>query len=562
MHDSRPGLDRAHALVALSVLVGLLSIVFILDYTGYPYEPFRFRLFSYFLRTQDLSGSWLLLGIVFCAALPVARRPALAFVEALGRRPWAVACATFLVLCLGALLVQHDHPLAQDEYLALFQSRVFAAGRLTGQFPPDLLDHLIPFWYRDRFVVASAATGAVASNYWPGFSAILAPFSLIGAPWACNPLLASLSLVLMARLAAQLTGALEAGGWAMLLALASPQFTATAITYYSMSAHLLLNLVFAWLLLDLNPRRLVGAGFVGSVALVLHQPVPHVLFALPWLIWVARQPGARANLLWLAAGYAPLVALAGFGWALFLGSLQKASLWMAPYPDDGEFLHRVGNFAWLWQMKLGWAFGLPSPGLLWLRLGEWVRLWAWAVPGLPVLAAAGWWMARRRTPLLLLGVSFLSTALGFLFVAYEQGHGWGARYFHSAWSALPVLGASALVLGRESAATASLRGTVAVAALLSLVLAGGLRGWQIHDYVGMTLERRPPVEPDVRQIAFIPADYQTYSADLVQNDPFLRDPVIYLLSRGKETDARLVRERFPGARQTVDEPRGQVWRIE
>ena len=213
-------------------------------------------------------------------------------------------------------------------------------------------------------------------------------------------------------------------------------------------------------------------------------------------------------------------------------------------------------------MKLGWAFGLPSPGLLWSRMGEWVRLWAWAVPGLPVLAAAGWWMARRRTPLLLLGLSFVCTALGFLLVTYDQGHGWGARYFHSAWSALPVLGASALVLARESAATAALRGTVAVAALLSLVLASGLRGWQIHDYVGMTLDRRPPVEPGVRQIAFIPGNYETYSADLVQNDPFLRDPVIYLLSRGKETDARAAREHFPGACQTVDEPRGQVWRIE
>ena len=282
------------------MLVGLLSIVFILDYTGYPYAPFRLRIFSYFLRTQDVSGSWLLLGIVLCAALPVGRRPTLAAVEALGRHPWAAAAGTFVVLCLGTLLVHHDHPLAQDEYLGLFQSRVFAAGRLTGQFPPDLLDFLIPFWYRDRFVLASAATGAVASNYWPGFSAILAPFSLMGAPWACNPLLASLSLVLMARLAAQLTGAVEAGGWAMLLALASPQFTATAITYYSMSAHLLLNLVFAWLLLAPSPRRLVGAGVAGSVALVLHQPVPHVLFALPWLIWVAHQPGGRANLMWLA----------------------------------------------------------------------------------------------------------------------------------------------------------------------------------------------------------------------------------------------------------------------
>lgn len=555
------GARWTRALVVLSVFVGLASIVWILDYTRFPSEPLRLRIFAYYLRTQDIAGSALLIAIVAAACLPGTRGHALALVAALGRRPWAVAAATFVLLCAGTLFVHHNHALTQDDYQALFQSRVFAAGRLTGQFPPELLEYLIPFHYRDRFVVASAATGQVASNYWPGFSAILAPFSLIGAPWACNPLLASLSLVLMARLAVRLSGAAEAGGWAMLLALASPQFTATAITYLSMSAHLLANLVFAWLLLEPSRRRLVLAGLIGSVALVLHQPVPHLLFALPWIVWLACRPGGRANLLLLGAGYAPLVLLAGFGWALFLREIQSASLWMAPFPADGDFLDRLGNFVWLWQMKLGWAFRLPHPDLLRARLGELVRLWAWAVPGLPALAAAGWWLARRDLHPRLLGLSFASTALGYLLVTYEQGHGWGARYYHSAWGALPVLGACALVLARPVAA-APLRGYVASAALLSLALATALRGWQIHEDVGAQLDRRPPVLPSVRQIAFIPFDYENYSADLVQNDPFLRDPVITLLSRGQENDTRVVRERFPQARRIVGEPRGQVWRLD
>src|SRR5215471_1592909 len=109
------------------------------------------------------------------------------------------------------------------------------------EFPPDLVARLIPSIYLNQFIYGSLHTGQVASAYWPGFALLLTPFSFIGAPWACNPLLASLALVLMARLAVRLSGEQQAGGWAMLLALGSPGFTGMAISYFSMTAHLLFN---------------------------------------------------------------------------------------------------------------------------------------------------------------------------------------------------------------------------------------------------------------------------------------------------------------------------------
>src|SRR6185295_14744969 len=115
----------------------------------------------------------------------------------------------------------------------------------------------------------------------------------------------SLALVLMARLAQRLSAHEQAGGWAMLLALASPAFTAMALTYFSMNAHLLFNLVFVWLMLERTPGRLAMAGAVGSFALLLHNPVPHALFALPWIVWLALQRDVR-SLAALAAGYVPL----------------------------------------------------------------------------------------------------------------------------------------------------------------------------------------------------------------------------------------------------------------
>src|SRR5262249_35489879 len=156
----------------------------------------------------------------------------------IGRRPRTTALATFVALCAGELLVVKGHALAGDEHLVLMQAKAFAAGHLTAQFPPELLRWVVPQPYIDLWLYASPQTGAVVSVYWPGLALLLVPFVLLGIPWACNALLASGALVLIGRLAGRLTGAPQAAGWAMLLALASPAFTGMALGYFSMTAHL------------------------------------------------------------------------------------------------------------------------------------------------------------------------------------------------------------------------------------------------------------------------------------------------------------------------------------
>jgi len=118
-----------------------------------------------------------------------------------------------------------------------------------------------------------------------------------------------------------------------------------AITYFSMTAHLLLNLAFAWLLFERTFFRLVLAGLVGSFALLLHNPMPHFLFALPWIVWLALQPDRLRKLLALAAGYAPLALGVGFGWALLLSQIQGNAL-SGLFPFDDNPYHKVANFFW------------------------------------------------------------------------------------------------------------------------------------------------------------------------------------------------------------------------
>ena len=531
-------------LTLLGVLAGVVCAAFIVRYTGFPQEPQRRYIFDFLFRHQDLPGAALVILIAIAAAWPPLARAGLALVDEIGRRPWTTALATFVVLCAGELLVVKAHALAGDEHLVVMQAKAFAAGHLAARFPPELLRWVVPPPYLDLWVYASPQTGQVVSVYWPGFALLLVPFVLLGIPWACNALLASGALVLIGRLAGRLTGAPQAAGWAMLLALASPGFTSMALGYFSMTAHLFFNLLFVWAVLE---RRLFIAGVAGSYALILNNPLPHALFALPWIVWIARREGSRA-LLRLAAGYAPISLVLGVGWWLVMRKIQ-GPLWFAP-PS--------GDLLFYWQLQLTRVFVGPSIATAAMRAAELVKLWLWSVPGLPALMVAGWWLTRRQAPLRLLGLSFAATLAGYLFVWFDQGYGWGVRYLHPALAALPVLGAAAIVLQESEA----LRRYAAAAAVLSLALATPLRWAQIESFMSEQLARRPPFEKDAREIVFVTLNYDYYTQDFVQNDPFLRAPVIFMLSRGRAADEKLLRERFPGAQLTHVAPFGHVWRID
>ena len=535
---------KTPGLVLLGVLAGLLCIAFILLYTGFPQVPERQYIFDYLLRKQDMPGAALVIFIAIAAAWAPLARAGLALVEAVGRKPWTTALITFLVLCAGQLLVAKNHALAGDEHLILLQARAFAAGGLTAQFPPELVSWVVPRPYLNLWLYASAQTGAVVSVYWPGFALLLAPFALLGVSWACNALLASGALLLIGRLAGRLTGAPQAAGWAMLLTLASPAFSGMALGYFSMTAHLFFNLLFVWLLLE---RRLLLAGVAGSFALVLHNPWPHFLFALPWIGWIAWHDGRHA-LLRLIAGYAPLALVIGGGWWLLMRKVQ-GPLWFAPQGDEAIFY---------WQLQLTRVFTFPDAATLAKRAAELVKLWLWTVPGLPALMAAGWWLIRRQAPLRLVGLSFATLLGGYLIVWFDQGYGWGVRYLHPALAALPLLGAAAIVRVQNE----TLRRYAAAAALLSLALAVPFRGMQIESFMSEHLSRRPPFEKDVRQIVFVTPDYPHYTQDFVQNDPFLRSPVIFMLSRGRSADEKLLRERFPAAQLAYEGSLGHVWRLD
>jgi hypothetical protein len=449
-----------------------------------------------------------------------------------------------------------------DEYAAVFQSKVFAAGSVHGQWPPEMVDWLVPRGFQGHFLGVSHQTGQVASIYWPGFALLLTPFTRFGLAWLANPLLGALAVLLVHRLAIRLTGNVDAAGLAALLTIASPAVTINAVSFYSMTAHLVFSVAFVLLLLRPTAWNAVAAGLVGSLALVLHNPVPHILVAAPWLLWLCTRRDRWTVLPGIAIGYAPLCILLGFGWSQFLAEL----LVVAAPVVEAEVSHRWLSTA-LDRLTAVNLFRLPGLDTLEDRLMAVSKIWLWAVPGLVILTVIGAQRSSTDIRSRLLTWSAVATLLGYLFVPFDQGHGWGFRYFHAAWFTLPILAVLAIwpTCAETSERTRSpvtdgkLVGVIAACALLSLTLMTAMRVLQVESFIAVHLAQLPAVSEGLPEVVLVHVENGYYTGDLVQNDPFLRTRPLILISHGAEEDAALLAERFADLEIIARSPTGTVW---
>ena len=519
-------------------------------------------IFLHLVREQDF---WTLIpqaALLCLGLLPPVQAAGLALARAMGRHPIRTSVAATIVLALGAKFVYHAHPLSMDEYAPYFQSQVFAQFRLAGQYPLGLVDWLVPSAFQGVFFAIARGTGEVASSYFPGMALLLTPFSALGVPWLLNPVIGGLTLIVVDRIARVLWADDERPGLAMLFTLASPAVTVNAMSFYSMPAHLLLNATFLLLLLRPGSGRLLLAGFVGSIALVLHNPVPHLLFATPFVLWLAAREGRFRALGALALGYLPLVLLLGWGWSHYLREFVSAAAATRPAAGGGlsagvvsEMLDRLLYVAAI-LMKL------PDFWVVEMRIIGLAKLWIWAAPGLVAAAVIGLWRCRDEKGLwLVLACAALLTYFGYFMVRFDQGHGWGYRYFHSAWLLLPLFALRAIEpeSGPGGDSGLGLKAYLAGCACTALLVMNVFQGALVEGFISRHLDQLPGAGDGRAEIVFIDFSRGSFRQDLVQNDPFLREPGIFFGSRGSARDTTMMNKHFPDYRQTSSDARGSVW---
>lgn len=499
-------------------------------------------IFQFLLTAYDAQIAWISIAVCSLAALWNRPRLILKLVDLLASRPIGLSIIVVMLIASGSIFIYHGHPLCMDEYAAVFQSKIFASGRLFAQLPPAAISWLFVPGFNGVFLIASPDSGRAIEGYWPGFSLLLAPFEFLDAPWLCNALLGGLAIYLIYRVTLDITGDRRAAGWATLFGLASGAFWANAISLYSMQAHLTLNLLFVWLLMNPTSKRALAAGFVGSLALVLHNPFPHMLFALPWIVKFARNKDERRYLSPLAIGYVPIVVGVGLGWVAFRNSI-------APDPHD---LQTIG------EVVRG-TFKLPGSAILNMRVAALAKMSVWAVPGLFVIAVFSYLRHRRDPRIGLLAQSAALTFVGYLFVKLDQGHGWGYRYFHSAWGVIPILAACAMT-GRPET-NQRLASFAGAACILSLLWIVPFQMQQIEHVVSRQMAQLPPPKRPGYNVYFINPIGGFYLADMIQFDPSLSEPDLLLMSHGDRANVELVGRSWPNAKKMDNGAWGEYWHL-
>ncbi len=516
-------LTLALALVAgvmlLGVALGLgLQITDLVERTPEPVS----NVFFYLFATQEpvacavqlvaLLGLvwWLGKGAPLLFARPAWAVPSHAVV-------WMAALA-FAVGAAGFAGVFHSHALSMDEWMADFQAAIFAEGKIAAPLPAEWQ----PFeaQLRPIFVVHDPQAHTWMSAYLPVYAAMRAAASLFGAAPLLNPLLAAASVLLLAGVAARLWPArperrLLAAG----LLLSSPQFLITSMTAYAMPAHLCCNLAWLWLFTRPGARGKLLAPFVGLLAIGLHQPNVHLLFAFPFCLRLVRERRWR----WAAYfGSTYCVALAGWlGWWRWVrptGLTESAGT--MGWPDAQHWLVEPMNFT---------------------------LLFSWQSTVLGVLVALS--LRRWRTLPPLVQDAALSCALLFgfhIFFGQTQGHGWGNRYLYPALGCLVLVAVAGWDELCALLTPAMARRFAAASMAVSLFIAFPLRAMHAEEFARPFAQASAALRAVPAGVVLMEPFPGWYAWDLFRNDPFLRSsPKIMRATRISPEQARFLQKHSP-----------------
>jgi hypothetical protein len=155
-------------------------------------------------------------------------------------------------------------------------------------------------------------------------------------------------------------------------------------------------------------------------------------------------------------------------------------------------------------------------------------------------------LVRQSSTMRCVAASCLLTFGFYIFVRFDQSHGWGDRYFHGTLGCLILVAVAGYdsikkQIGSRATTTFLLTG-VAAGFLIQLPVRAGQAESIVAPYARANFVFHN-VDSDL--VAFDPRD-AWYSADLRRNDPFLRDRPIILTTFGIPKDhIGLLQNRYP-----------------
>lgn len=426
------------------------------------------------------------------------------------------AAALFGLCCWGHRGVFWGIDFSRDEQMAVFDAAVFRSGHLAAAIPAAWRG--IAPALNLLFILPIGDHAAWVSSYLPVNAALRALVATVADPTVTSPLLVVVGLLALAAIGRRLWPDSPGSRWAAVLCyLSSSQIVIMGMTAYAMSAHLAFNCV--WLLLFLRGDRigLVGTLVVGLVATGVHQPLFHPLFALPFVIDLARQRRWR-RLGVYGVGYA-LICGFWLAWPVWISGLAGA-VPTGNAPEGIDYATRLGLIVAQIGGDAVWTMAVNL-----IRFVTWQHLLL--LPLLLLGIASGWRARPSEEPALVrpLAIGLVLPILVMGILLPWQGHGWGYRYLHQ------VLGNACLLAGygwrRAEAAGYDLRRIMGLTTGLSLLLLLPFHGWMVRTMVGSQAAPELAIRRLSADVAII--DTAPFGTDLVINAPDLGNRPIRLL---------------------------------
>ncbi len=372
-----------------------------------------------------------------------------------------VAFGVFIVSLLGRLLVFHNFPLCMDEYLAVFQAEIFTRGHIHAVILEPWREFAKPL--SPLFTRYNPDQQTWISAYLPVYSALLAGLSLLKLEGLANPLFGAISALALAGVARNVWPASKPHQViSVVMLVTSSQFLLNSMTFYSLPAHLCLNLIWLWLYTREDRLGVLLAPWVGLLAIGLHQPIVHALFVLPFLVRLARTRR------WPITLYFVMVySLACFVWWYWMTFIRTGidpertqQLALSSFFSLPGFLQGINQIMYI-SMLVSWQ-SLAMTVLLLLAIKNWTSL----------------------TPLLKdLAISCVLTFGFYIFFRVDQGHGWGYRYCYAVLGNAALLAAAGWKHLEASLSSTKASNFVLLSSAVALCVQFPIRCLQVESFV-------------------------------------------------------------------------------
>jgi len=464
----------------------------------------------FYLHRQD---RWLLLAAALMLALCIWRLPVREkALDGNRRLAFGVGAVMALAAFVGHYGILSGYDLSRDEQMATFDAAVFAQGQLVAPLTGIWRHHAEAL--NTMFMYPTGETAAWISAYLPMNATIRTLFGLLGDAALTGPVMLLIGAIALWGCARRIwPDSREAAVVALLLYLGSGQILFNGMTAYAMPAHLALNLCWLWLFLRRTIAADLAALAIGFVAVGLHQPVVHPMFAAPILFLLVLERDWRRATLYFA-GYAAIGAFWAW-WPNAMWSLVEGNS-LTPKREGIDYASRLV------------ATVVQGDGM---RVANMVsnilRFFAWQHMLLLPLLPAGLALARKeRLAGALVGGIILTVTVMFVILPY-QGHGFGYRYLHALignFILLAVYGWTILGETRVYWRSLLLRTTAA-----ALVVILPLQAWMAHAFYVAPARASERISRSGADYSVVGEGDAPFVVDLVINPPGLDQRPIRLV---------------------------------